>query len=324
MTTYRVIVSDTKVLDLEAEADVLAEVDAELVSTDARTPAELIEVGEGADAMIVAADVTVSAEVFEALDSLVAVGRAGIGIDNIDVGAADEHGVTVINVPDYCVDEVSAHALSLMLGGLRRLTAYDRHIRDGSWTWSDGAPIPRLAGQTVGLVAFGKIARRVAKKLTGFDVDVVAYDPYVPAYEMAHYDVEPVDFETLLSTADIVSVHAPLTEETRGLFDAEAFATMQDDAVFVNTARGPIVEEAALAEALEADSLAFAGIDVMEVEPPEDSPLLECENAILTPHAAWYSEHSRVDLSEQVAADVATALEGGEPHGRVEPDTAWL
>lgn len=324
MATYRVIVSDTKVLDLEAEADVLAEVDAELVSTDARTPEELIAVGEGADAMIVAADVTVSAEVFEALDSLVAIGRAGIGIDNIDVAAATDNDVTVINVPDYCVDEVSAHAVSLMLGGLRRLTSYDRRIREGSWTWSDGAPIPRLAGQTVGLVAFGKIARRVAAKLRGFDVDVVAYDPYVPAYEMAHYGVERVGFEALLETSDIVSVHTPLTEETRGLFDADVFARMQDDAVFVNTARGPVVEEAALAEALQSGSLAFAGVDVMETEPPEDSPLLDCENAILTPHAAWYSEGSRIDLSEQIAADVATVLEGGEPHGRVEPDTAWL
>jgi D-3-phosphoglycerate dehydrogenase len=180
-----------------------------------------------------------------------------------------------------------------------------------------------LAGSTIGLVAFGKIARRHARKLQGFAVDVLAVDPYVPNYRMADLGVEKVAFDELLSRSDVVSIHAPLTDDTEGLFDAAAFERMQESAHLVNTARGSIVDEGALAAALDAGEIAGAGIDVFEAEPASDSILFERDDVVLTPHVAWYSEESLEDLSRGVAEDGVRVLEGDEPRAPVSLDQAW-
>ena len=321
--TYRVLVSDAKVLDLETHGDPLQSVDARIETTDAKRPDELVEVAAGADALVVDSVTQVTREVFEGVDSLRVVGRGGIGVDNIDVDAAADHGVTVVNVPAYSLEEVSTHALSLLLGCLRRIGTHDRAVRDGEWDWSIGTPIHRFRDDTVGLVSFGKIARRFASKLRGFDVDVVAADPYVPDYRMEDLGVERVDFDELLDRARYVSVHAPLTDETRGLFDADTFGKMRDGSILVNTARGPIVEEAALVDALDHGPLAAAGLDVREEEPPGASPLHDRDDVLLTPHTAWYSEESRAELSHTVSADVARVLRDEAPTNPVDPETGW-
>lgn len=320
----RVVISDDKTVDYDVEREVLAEAGASVETTLATTPEAVVEACEGAAGLIVNAGTPVTRAVFEACEDLRVVGRAGIGVDNVDVRAAADHGVTVVHVPDYCVDEVSTHALALLLGLVRSVPTYDRGTRAGEWDWEAGRPIRRLRGETLGLVAFGKIPRRLARKVDGFGLDVLAHDPAVAAHEMAHFGVEKVDFEELLARSDLLSVHAPLYEETEGLLDADAFERMGEGVVLVNTARGPVVDEVALADALEDGTVARAGLDVLEEEPPVNSPVVGREDVVVTPHAAWYSETSMVDLRRSVAEDVARVLDGEAPRAPVDPDTPWV
>jgi D-3-phosphoglycerate dehydrogenase len=319
-----VLLSDNKATDADAVAAAFDRADVTVEATTAYDPDALRAAAAGVDALIVDASTPVTREILRDLDALRVVGRAGIGFDNIDVRAADEEDVVVVNVPDYCIEEVSTHAFALLLACLRRLGTYDRSIRRGEWDWAVGRPIERLAGSTVGLFAFGKIARRFAAKLRGFDVDVVAHDPHVSDYRMADLGVERVDFEGLLSRSDVLSVHAPLTDETRGTFDASAYEQSPDAAIFVNTARGPIVDADALLAALDAGTVDSAGLDVRETEPPGDSPLHDREGVVLSPHVAWYSEQSQVDLGATVARDVDRVLDGEPPRNRVDPEWDWL
>ncbi|MFB6174150.1 MAG: C-terminal binding protein [Halobacteriales archaeon] len=320
---HRVVVSDTKVLDEETERAVLGSVDATVETTAAKAPDAVATAAAGADALIVDSRTEVTAEVIGRADSLRVVGRAGIGVDNIDVDAAAERGVAVVNVPDYSLDEVSTHALALALACLRRIPTFDRAVDAGEWDWTAGAPIPRLAGSTVGLVAFGKIARRLAAKLRGFDVEVLAYDPYVPEYRMTDLGVGKAGFEELLAASDILSVHAPLTDDTRGLIDREALAALPEGAILVNTARGPVVDEDALLAALDSDDLAAAGLDVRETEPPGDSALHGRDDVVCSPHVAWYSEASRAELTRTVTEDVVRVLRGEAPENPVDPEEGW-
>ncbi|WP_336337001.1 C-terminal binding protein [Haloarcula brevis] len=322
--SYRVIVSDTKVMDEETRTAVLDAVDATVETTGAKEPAAVARAVDGADALVVDAGTQVTAEVVDAADSLKVVGRAGIGVDNIDVRAAVDAGVTVVNVPAYSVEEVSTHAFALTLACLRKIPTFDRSVKSGEWEWSVGQPMHRIAGSTVGLVAFGKLARRFAAKLRGFDVDVIAYDPYVPEYRMGDLGVESVTLETLLAESDVVSLHAPLTDETRGLVDADALDRMADDALLVNTARGGLVDEAALYDALVSGDLGGAGLDVREAEPPGESSLHDLDSVVCSPHVAWYSEESRVEVTETVVEDVVRALRGEEPENPVDPETGWF
>ena len=315
---HRVVVSDTKATADAITAE-LDRVDATVETVTARTPEELVSAAADATAVIVDESTPVSREVFAALDTLRVVGRAGIGLDNVDLRAAAEAGVTVVNVPDYCVGEVSTHALALLLAVARSLPAYDAATAAGDWAWSDGAPVHRFRGRTLGLAGFGDINRRLARKVDGFGMDVLAYDPHVPAREMAHLDAEKAGFEELLAVANAVVVNLPLVEETRELFDAAAFETMPEGALFVNTARGGVVDETALIDALREGDLAGAGLDVLATEPPDGSPLLEMENVVVTPHAGWYSEESREQLGRSVAADVARVLAGERPQNPATP-----
>jgi len=317
--TYRILVSDSKVIDLEAGQTALDDIDATLRTTEARDPEALIAAAAGADALIVDAGTRVTETVLDALEGVSVVGRSGIGVDNVDVGAAHERGITVVNVPDYCLDEVSTHALGMLLSLARKLPQLDAAVRRGEWDWSAARPIARIEGRTVGVVGFGKIARSLARKLRGFGVDVIVFDPYVRPTDLAGFEVTRVGWDRLLADADLISVHVPLTGETRGMFDADAFAAMSDDAIIVNTSRGPVVDEDALVTALDSGELAGAGLDVRDPEPPEGGPLVDFENVILTPHAAFYSERARRELTRTVTADVARVLRGETPQNPVDP-----
>jgi D-3-phosphoglycerate dehydrogenase len=319
-----VVVSDNKIVDPSIQQDILAEADTELTQTTVRTEDAVIDAVQGAEGLIVDAATPVTREVFESVDSLQVVGRAGIGVDNVAVDAAEDHGVPVVYVPDYCVDEVATHALALLLSTVRNVHRFDRRTTDGEWDWKDGKPIHRLRGSTLGLVGFGKISRRLATMVQGMGLTVLTHDPYVPSHECTHFDVDSVSFEELLDRSEYVSVHVPLYEETRGLFDEGAFDQMRDDAILINTARGPVVNENALLAALDDGEIARAGIDVMETEPPDESPLLGREDVVVTPHTSWYSEESRRDLSEDVARDVARVLTGDEPHYPVDSSLPWI
>jgi D-3-phosphoglycerate dehydrogenase len=276
----------------------------------ARTEADLLERAADADGLLIQyGDVT--RRVITGLPRLRLLIRYGVGVDGIDVAAASERGIPVVNVPDYGTDDVANHAVALLLAVARKLTLLDRQTRGGHWDVFAAQPIHRLTGRTVGIVGCGRIGRAVARRLAGFDVRLLGHDPYLTEFPPS---VQAVPLDRLLAEADYVTLHCPLTSETHHLIDARALAAMKPTAVLINTARGGIVDTDALVAALEAGRLAGAGLDVTEVEPLEPtSSLLRRENVVVTPHAAWYSEEGRRDLKRCVAEEAVRVLVRGEP-----------
>jgi D-3-phosphoglycerate dehydrogenase len=322
---HTVVMSDEKTVDPRTQREILEAAGARIEVLDERTEAAVADAVRGADGLVVDSRTPVTARVFGASETLRVVGRAGIGVDNVDLAAAAERDVTVVHVPDYCLDEVSTHALSLLLACVRNVPLQDRRTGEGTWDWREGRPLHRMRGRTLGLAGFGGIARRLASKLRAFGLEVVAYDPYVKATVMADYGVEKVGFEALLDRLDYLSIHVPLYGETRAMFSTDEFERMADHAVLVNTARGPVVDEAALLDALESGEIARAGLDVLESEPPDaENALLAREDVVVSPHTAWYSEESRRDLSRSVASDVAAVLDGEAPTDPVDPELPWV
>jgi len=315
--TDTVVVSDDKTESVATEREALtAFADVEVRHVAAHDEESLVEAGAGADALIVDAATPVTERVLDALD-LSVVGRAGIGVDNVALDAAAERGVTVVHVPDYCLDEVASHAFSLLLACARGNPQYDAATERGEWDWTAGRPLHRLPGSALGLLAFGNIPRRLLDFAAGYDFEVLCHDPYVDAATMEARGVEPVGFEALLARSDLLSLHAPLTEETDALLDADAFDAMSEGTVLVNTARGGLVDIGALRDALDDGTVAMAGLDVLPEEPPGDASLASRDDVVVTPHVGWYSEESQVELRRKVAADVGRALTGATPRARV-------
>jgi len=260
-------------------------------------------------------------KVFRACPNLKVVGRIGIGVDVIDVAAATRHGVVVTNVPSYCEEEVSDHAMALLLTCARRTALYTAAVRKGVWDWKVGRPIFRLRGLALGMVGFGKIPQALVPKARAFGLRILAYDPYLGDEPFREHGVERVDLDALLARSDFVSIHCPLTPETRGLIDGKAFEKMKPTAFLINTARGGIVDLAALDQALRSGRIAGAGLDVLPQEPPPPGePLLELENVVLSPHTAWYSEQSIVRLQATIGRNVALVCAGRRPDAIVNPE----
>ena len=257
---------------------------------------------------------------FDQLPECQVVARYGIGVDTIDLAAATARGVVVCNVPDAIHEEVADHAMALILALWRRFPKADAIARGEGWSWPALRPIHRIRGLTLGLVGFGNISRAVASRARPFGFRVIAYDPYVSVDEASSSSVELVTFAELLARSDVVSVHTPLTDETRGLFDREAFRQMKPMAYFVNTARGKIHDEGALHKAIVDGEIAGAGLDVFEMEPPDPAnPLLSLESVIVTPHSAGYSEEGVQQILENAAWNVVAVLKGFYPRSIVNP-----
>ena len=253
-------------------------------------------------------------ELLRELKRCKAIGRFGLGVDNIDLPAAKALGISVSYVPDYCMQEVSDHAMALLLALVRKIPQSNKLVQSGRWEVPPLVPIHRLSGRTLGLVGFGNIPRALAPKAQAFGLRVVTHDPYVPADALAKAGVQGVSFDELLATSDIVSVHAPLMPATRGLFNADVFGKMKKGALLINTARGPLVDEDALVAALDAGTLGGAALDVVTAEPlAKDSKLLGRDNVILTPHTAFYSVEALNELQTKCASDVARVLSGEPP-----------
>jgi D-3-phosphoglycerate dehydrogenase len=231
-------------------------------------------------------------------------------VDNVDLGAATGKGIVVTKVPDYCIDEVSDHTMALLLALVRKIPSSSARTHAGKWEMKAVVPIHRLRGSVMGLVGFGRIPQLVAPKAQSFGMKVLAFDPFVPADVFTRAGVERVEFLELLRRSDYVSVHTPLVPETRGLFNKDTFAQMKPGAYLVNTARGPIVDERALADAL----------DVMTQEPPPSSPLFGRDNVIITPHTSFYSEESLEELQTKAAQEVVAVLSGKAPRNPVNPE----
>lgn len=243
------------------------------------------------------------------------------GVDNVDVDAATERGIAVTNVPEYCNDEVGEHIVSLALALVRGVPQYDAHTAAGGWDWGSVAPVRRLASLTFGFFAFGEKARAAADIAAAIGADVVAHDPYLSDDEIRAAGATPVSFDDLVEGSDVLSLNAPLTPETAGLFDESVFERMPADAVLINTARGKLVEEAALIDALDTGPLHAAGLDVLATEPPsEDNPLLSRSDTVVTPHAAWFSPDAIRRLRERASEIGAAAYRGETVDGVVNPE----
>jgi len=319
MAKFRVVVTDLGYPTYEHEQRVLEPVGGKIELAECQTEDDVIKACKGAQGILNRA-APMTARVITTLDKCKVIARYGVGVDNVDVEAATAMGIVVANVPDYCNDEVSTQAVALMLALARRIVSHDKAVRNGAWDIGSAEPIYRTAGQTLGLVGLGRIARAVARKMKGFEMKIIACDPYVSDEEAAGAGVELVDFDTLVSTADFISVHAPLLDSTRKMINAAALSKMKPTAYLVNTSRGGLIDQAALVDALREGRIAGAALDVYEVEPLEpDSPLKSLDNIILTDHAGWYSEDSIVELQTRAAKAVAAALTGERPESVVNP-----
>lgn len=316
-----VVVTDHVFPDLDAESKILSAAGHELRDAGgARTPAEVAAAVADADA-ILNCYAPIPGEVIRSLARCRIIARYGIGLDTIDIAEATARGILVTNVPDYCIDEVSDHALALILSLVRRVAILDRSVRAGGWDLAPARPIHRLRGRTLGLVGFGRIARRLAEKAAPIGFRIVAFDPFVPEDAMASAGVETGDLDTVLTTSDVVSVHAPLTPETRHLIGSAELGKMKPGAFLVNTSRGPLIDLAALRDTLDTGHLGGVALDVLETEPPEaDDLLLRHPDVIVTPHAAFYSEEATVEQQRKAAEQVVAALDGEVPVYAVNPE----
>jgi D-3-phosphoglycerate dehydrogenase len=308
-----IAVTDSPFPSLDPAKAALARVDPELRMAKSASADDILAVARDADAVLVTY-AKLPGDLLRQLTRCKAIGRFGLGVDNIDIPAAAELGITVTYVPDYCMHEVSDHAMALLLGLARKIPLSNALVQAGRWDMPAVVPIHRLVGRVLGLVGFGNIPRALAPKAKAFGLRVVTHDPYVSQQALAAAGVEGVSFDRLLEISDFVSIHAPLMPATRGLFNAEVFLKMKTGALLINTARGPLVDEEALASALDSGRLGGAALDVVAVEPlPKDSRLIGRDNVILTPHTAFYSVEALNELQTKCAADVARVLSGEAP-----------
>ena len=313
MTRPIIAVTDSPFPSLDPVRQALQELEPDLRMSKSASAADIIEAARDADAVIVCY-AQITAEVINGLTRCKVIGRTGLGVDNIDVPAATARGITVTYVPDYCLREVSDHAMAMLLALARKIPFANKLVQSGRWELPPVVPLHRLEGQVLGLIGFGNIPRAVVPKAKAFGLSVIAHDPFVPKDAFASLGVEGVSLDDLYSRADFVSVHAPLTPATRGLVNAAAFAKMKKGALIVNTARGPLIDELALIAALDSGHIGGAALDVVTTEPlAKDFPLLGRDNVILTPHTAFYSVEALVELQTKAASDVARVLSGEKP-----------
>jgi D-3-phosphoglycerate dehydrogenase len=315
---FHVLVTDYAWDSLDIERAVLNPLGAQLVVAETGDEAELLRLAPQADAILTNWK-TVSAAVLNAAPRCRIVSRYGVGVDNIAVERATELGILVTNVPDYCVEEVSDHALALLLACARSIATFDRATNKGAWDLPGGKPMYRLRGRTLGIIGYGRIGAALAGKVACLGLRVLAYGPQIEEGER-----DGVTFTRnlpwLLAEADYVSLHVPLTPDTRVMVNAVFLGQMRPGAFLINTARGAIIDEPALAQALEAGVIRGAALDVLTVEPPPpDHPLLGLPNCLITPHAAFTSVESLAELEQRAAYHVALALQGELPPHVVNP-----
>jgi D-3-phosphoglycerate dehydrogenase / 2-oxoglutarate reductase len=312
-------VSDSVFPNLDPAREVLEKIGGELRLAQDSTPEAILRVAADADALLVTY-AKITAEMIRQMKRCRIISRFGIGVDNVDIGAATGAGIVVTKVPDYCIDEVSDHAMAMLLALVRKIPYANSLVHAGRWEMPAVVPIHRLRGSVLGLVGFGRIPQLVAPKAQAFGIKVIACDPYIPMEVMARAGVEKVEFDALLERSDYVSIHSPLLPETRHLFSTEVFRKMKPTAYLVNTARGPIVDEAALAHALDAQQIAGAALDVLSQEPAAGSPLFGRNNVILTPHTSFYSVESLVELQVKAAEEVVRVMTKQAPRNPVNPE----
>jgi len=313
MGKYKVVMLDCIFPDTKVEEEILKEIDADLILSPSTDESTLVQYVSDADA-IVTSYVQVTEKILKAAKRCKIVVRTGIGVDAIDVPAATRLGMYVANVPDFCFDEVSDHTLALVLALQRKIKILDQKVRKGAWGTHEVKPIFGLKGQTYGLVAFGNIARFVAKKAQVFGFKMIATDPFVSPEEAKKFGVELVEFDKLLEASDVISIHAPLLKSTYHMFNEKTIGRMKNTTYLVNVGRGGLVDQEALYNALMSGTIAGAALDVMEEEPPKtNEPLFTLDNVIITGHTAWYSESSIIERRKKFSREIVATLKGGRP-----------
>ena len=310
MAKWRVVVTDQVFPNVDVERELLAQIDADLEV--ASSPQEALELARGADALL-NTYMSFDAETLASLESVKAIARYGIGVDNIDLEAAREANIVVTNVPDYCVEEVATQAVALMLALLRKLPQSHDKVLAGGWGLDGLRPMRRISELTVGLVGFGRIARNVHAYLAPMGARFLVHDPFVTEAE----GVELVELDQLLTDSDAISLHAPLLPSTRGMIANAQLDQMRDDAVLVNTSRGPLVVLDDVLQALRDGRLGGAGLDVFEIEPPPADRLAGVPNLIASPHTAFYSDAAVRESQTKAANQIISVLTGGTPDYQV-------
>ena len=305
--------------DYELEA--LTPIEAEIFEIPGGSEEAFVAAAKDADALY-AKGRRITKKMIDGLGRCKIIALGSVGVDSVDVAAATARGIPVTNCPDTFIEEVADHAMTLILATHRRLVVQDRLVRENRW--GEGRPMllqfPRLRGMTLGLIAFGHVARAVAERAKPFGLNVIAYDPYIEEIVMVERGVEPVSLSELLARADIISMHTPATESANRLIREEHFRQMKKTAIYVSTGRGPTTDEASLIKALDEGMIAGAGLDVLEQEPPShNNPLLTMENVLVTPHIASATTRMRPETRRRVGREVALVLRGRWPMSCVNP-----
>jgi len=315
----RVVIADYDFGDVDVERRIIERAGFELVAAQCKSENDVIAAARDAVGVITQY-ARVGARAVAAFTRCQVIARYGTGVDIVDVEAATRRGIQITNAPsDWCADEVADHAIALWLAAVRKITQYDSATRRGEWQWQTGQPIHRMRGRVFGLLSFGAIARGIAERAKPFGIELWVHDPFVDPDEIARQGGRPVSFDDLVRGSDYLVIQAPLTPETRALFDEKVLRAMKPTAILVNTARGPIVVDAALHRALEEGWIAAAALDDLEEEPAKrldwqpTNPLFELDNAIITPHAAYYSDEAVRSVREIAANEVVRVLTGQHP-----------
>jgi D-3-phosphoglycerate dehydrogenase len=309
----KVYVTDYEYASLKEEEGEINKINARLIPVQSLTEDEVIANCKDADGLL-NQYAPISRKVIENLPNLKVVGRYGVGVNTIDMEAATDHGICVVNVPDYCMDEVSDQAFALIIACMRKVVLLNNQVKNRGWDYKLGKPIHRLRGQKLGLLGFGRIPRSLAEKAKPFGFELLVYDPFVKDDIVKEFGGKLLTLDELLQSADVISVHVPLMKNTEHMISTKEFGMMKKTAIIVNTSRGAIIDESAMIEALQHKQIGGAGLDVLETEPVgKDNPLLDMDNVIITPHISWYSEESEVELKQKAARGVAEVLQGKVP-----------
>jgi len=302
---------------LDQERTVLSRLGVDLLELKTSDPEEIGILAKDAIALFVQYTKIPEATIRQ-LEKCRVIVRYGIGYDNIDLKSAGEQGIYVCNVPHYCGEEVADHTMSLLLASARKLVQQNDFVKQGEWSFLNRVAVPSLSSSVLGLVGLGYISRHVVRRAQAFGMEVVAYDPWIPKDQARALQVEIVDFTKLCNLADFISLHVPLTDDTQYLIRKETIASLKDGAVIINTARGGLIHEEDVAEAIKSGKLGMVCLDVLEQEPPGPShPLIGLDNVIFTPHSAYYSERSLPRLQKMAAEEVERVLRGEAPQSAV-------
>lgn len=321
MEKYKIVISDYQYDTIEPQREVVRGFkEAKLIDLQCRTEEDVLTMAADAD-IIINQYAPMTERVINGLERCKAIIRYGIGVDTIDVKAATAKGIYVCNIPDYGVDETSNHAISMIMALARKLPVITADVKRGNWRLECAKPLHRFAGSTLGLVGLGRIATAVAAKMAAFNLNIIAYDPYVSEDHAAQAGVRLVDFKTLYRSSDYISIHCPSTDENYHLINRDVLRQMKPTAYLINAARGSIVDEQALIWALEEGEIAGAGLDVLEKEPIDsNSRLLQMDQVIVTSHFGGYSEEAIDTLQKKAALEAVNILSGNPPFHAVNGD----